>query len=448
MWNQPVFWLMSLPLLAAAGLWLADRWPRAQAVGGAALAWLLVLWLWSRDLAVSETIWPLYGRSFSLTPGLQTFFVFLYLIVGLLCLLAWLRPAGPRFVPVALGLLAPAAAMLLVRPFLLAPPFWLLLASLALLLLYREQPGSLAATQAALRYWLLLLVTTALLLLAVWMLEGSQAALLLPGARLLVLALAIPLAGFPFFLWLRPLVAAAPLLALPFLLVLLPLLLLAFVFQLIAAYPALTASDAFSLWLPWSGGLSVLLAGLLTWRATTWRLLLASLLLLDLGFSLLPLALAYETAWELVIITHGLRLVGLLLVIGGWRSPSVAGTPIPLTAAAVWQQPRLFLLLLGLFSLLGLPLTPGFSGRWAVLVEWGRAGAASLPLALLVVGGLGLALLGLARQMPHLLAAADTAAAEPAWQRPAALAGLSLALLLAAFPQLLLAPLTRLAMLF
>jgi hypothetical protein len=65
MWNQPAFWLMSLPLLAAAiyGRLLAGRaprrwrgrcWPAAGAL--AALARLSL---------AAGAIWALFGRSFS-----------------------------------------------------------------------------------------------------------------------------------------------------------------------------------------------------------------------------------------------------------------------------------------------------------------------------------------------------------------------------------------------
>jgi NADH:ubiquinone oxidoreductase subunit 2 (subunit N) len=111
-----------------------------------------------------------------------------------------------------------------------------------------------------------------------------------------------------------------------------------------------------------------------------------------------------------------------------------------------------WLLIYGLLALLGLPLTPGFSGRWAVLVALGRSEMASLPLALLLLAGMGLALLGLGRQIRAALDQATTTG-EPVspgsgWLRPAALATLLLALLLAAFPQLLLAPLNHLITLF
>jgi formate hydrogenlyase subunit 3/multisubunit Na+/H+ antiporter MnhD subunit len=475
MWNQPAFWLMSLPLLAAVVLWPAARWPRAQAVAGAGVAWLLALWLWL--LAPGPgAVWELFGLSFSLTPGLQMFFVLLYLSLGLLNLFAWPFPAGPRFAPITLALMAPAAAMLMARPFLVVAPFWLLLVFTALLLFRYEDGTGIAAVQAALRYWLLMLVATVLLLIAVWMLAGAQVALLLPGGRLLVLALGIMLAGFPFFIWVRPLVTAVPLPALPLLLAILPLLVVVLVIQLLAAYPALAQTDAYLVWLPWSAGLTVLLAGFLALSAGSWRRMAASLILLDMGFGLLALALAATGGWQTAVVLPGLRLVSLLLVVVGLglvdgdrysvmsRSDRFAygeqysGEQRPAGVVEglkeVVQQVSwpLWLLIYGLFSLLGLPLTPGFSGRWAVLVALGRSEMASLVLALLLLAGMGLALLGLGRQIQTALSR-ETTPGEPVspgsgWPRLAALATLLLALLLAAFPQLLLAPLNHLLNLF
>ena len=99
----------------------------------------------------------------------------------------------------------------------------------------------------------------------------------------------------------------------------------------------------------------------------------------------------------------------------------------------------------GLLSLLGLPLTPGFSGRWLLLVDLGRSELASLPLALLLLAGMGLAVWGIVRQIRGLAAVADlvevaeeTVADPDRRHRLAALVVLLLALVLAAFPQLLL----------
>jgi NADH:ubiquinone oxidoreductase subunit 2 (subunit N) len=449
MWNQPAFWIMALPLLAAAILWPLGRWPRAQAVTGAALALLLALWLRSLDLPAEGAIWSVVGRSFILTPGLQPFFVFLLLSLGLLSLLAWPIPAGPRFVPVALGLLAPAAGMLMIRPFIFAAPFWFVLVIAGLLLFRYEDDAGMAAVQAALRYWLLMLVALLLLLLATWMLGSTQAVLLF-GARLLLLALAIMLAGFPFFIWVRPLVTAVPLLALPVLLVLLPLLALVLAVQLMAAYPLIGQTDAFLVWLPWSAGLTVFLAGFLTLSGGGWRLLLASLVLLDMGFALLSLGLVPFGGWETAVSQHGLRLVSLLLVVAGLALMS-EGNRYSLSG----NRYQGWLLLYGLLSLLGLPLTPGFSGRWLLLVDLGRSELASLPLALLLVGGMGLAAWGIVRQIRRLAdgangadGAEETADNSDRRQRVAALVVLLLAFVLATFPQLLLTPLRLAAPIF
>jgi NADH:ubiquinone oxidoreductase subunit 2 (subunit N) len=318
-------------------------------------------------------------------------------------------------------------------------------------------------------------VAVVLLLMAIWMLEGDQVALLLSGGRLLVLALGIMLAGFPFFIWVRPLVTAVPLLALPVLLAILPLLVVVLALHLLAAYPALAQTDAYLVWLPWSAGLTVLLAGFLALSAGNWLRLAASLILLDMGFGLLALALAANGGWEPAVVLHGLRLVSLLVVVvglglaeGGWYSvdgnrysvigeqysgeEGPAGVVGGLKEAVGQVSWPVWLLVYGLLSLLGLPLTPGFSGRWAVLVTLGRSEMASLPLALLLLAGMGLALLGLGRQIQTALSRERTTG-EPGetgadWLRPAALATLLLALLLAAFPQLLLAPLNHLITLF
>jgi formate hydrogenlyase subunit 3/multisubunit Na+/H+ antiporter MnhD subunit len=217
-----------------------------------------------------------------------------------------------------------------------------------------------------------------------------------------------------------------------------------------AAYPLIGQTDAFLVWLPWSAGLTVFLAGFLTLSGGGWRLLLASLVLLDMGFGLLSLGLVPFGGWETAVSQHGLRLVSLLLVVAGLALMS-EGNRYSLSG----NRYQGWLLLYGLLSLLGLPLTPGFSGRWLLLVDLGRSELASLPLALLLVGGMGLAAWGIVRQIRRLAdgangadGAEETADNSDRRQRVAALVVLLLALVLATFPQLLLTPLRLAAPIF
>jgi hypothetical protein len=171
----------------------------------------------------------------------------LCLSLGLLSLLAWPFPAGPRFVPVALGLMAPAAAMLMIRPFILPPPSgccWLLPCCC---FRYEDERVWRRCRRRCVTgcscWW-------PLLLLLHGHLDAGRGAggLLLPGARLLLLALGIMLAGFPFFhLGATAGNGRAPAGAARFA-GLLPLLALVLAVQLMAAYPALARPMPF-----WSG---------------------------------------------------------------------------------------------------------------------------------------------------------------------------------------------------
>ena len=444
---------MGWPLLATAVLWPLSRWSQAQAAIGGGLAWLLAFWLWRLDVPTAGAVWDIGGYSLHLTPGLQSLFILLFIALGVLHLLTIPFPATHHFVPISMGLMMPAAAMLMARPFLLAIPFWLLLVMGALLLFDYQGAAGREAVQAAQRYWLLMLVAATLLFVAIWMLAGTQTALLLPGSRLFVLAVGIMLAGFPFFIWVRPVATAVPLLVWPLLFALFPLLLLVWTWQLVLAYPALAQTDAFLVWLPWSAALTIFVAGLLTLSSQgNWRQVAASILLLDMGFGLLAFSLMAVGGWETAVMVHGFRFVSLLLLVAGLGTSNKAKSytksgsgGVDAVSAYPWAK---WLILLGCASLLGLPLTPGFAGRWAVLVALGQLQIATLSFSFLLLGGMGLAFWGLVRHsLRSLTEAGDSSAGKPgAIHQWATIFLLVLGLVVAALPQIIVSPLTQLVL--
>lgn len=340
------FLLIVGPPAGAAVVWLLGRWPRAAAIAGAVAAVGLGLLL----ALAGNDVWAVYGRSLALDDGVRAVFQLLLLLVGVLFLLSLRWPIGRDTAPASLAAVSPLAAMVMIRPLSLSAFFLIPAAALLAAAMQSGRPGKIGP---AWRYLVMMTLALPLLLLTGWLAE-TPAAFPLGAARVLALAAMILVGGFPFYMWVRPAVRQASPLLLPFLFGGVQLALLLLVFGWLMARPDWQADPGFQSWLRWSGALTVLLGGLLAATAVDDDLL-ASLLLLDMGMGLLTLLLPGKMGWETAVMIHLGRVVALLLVGVGrlmWTERSKF-------RAVLW--------LYGSLTLLGLPLTAGFGGRWALL---------------------------------------------------------------------------------
>ena len=341
------FLLIVGPLAGAAVVWLLGRWPRAAVIAGAVAAAGLGLLL----ALAGNDVWAVYGRSLALGDGVRAVFQLLLLLVGVLFLLSLRWPIGRDTAPASLAAVSPLAAMVMIRPLALGAFFLIPVAALLAAAVQSGRPGKIGP---AWRYLVMMTLALPLLLLTGW-LASTPAAFPLGAARVLALAAMIVVGGFPFYMWVRPAARQASPLLLPFLFGGAQLALLLLVFGWLMARPDWQADPGFQSWLRWSGALTVLLGGLLAATAVDGDDLLASLLLLDMGMGLLTLLLPGKMGWETAVAIHLGRVVALLLVGVGrlmWAELSKFG-------AVLW--------LYGSLTLLGLPLTAGFGGRWALL---------------------------------------------------------------------------------
>ncbi len=336
------------PLAGAVVVWLLGRWPRAAAIAGAVTAAGLGLLL----ALAGNDVWAVYGRSLALDDGVRAVFYLLLLLVGVLFLLSLRWPMGRDAAPASLAAVSPLAAMVMIRPLSLGAFFLIPTAALLAAAVQSGRPGKIGP---AWRYLVMMTLALPLLLLAGW-LAGTPAAFPLGAARVLALAAMIVVGGFPFYMWVRPAARQASPLLLPFLFGGVQLALLLLVFGWLMARPDWQADPGLQNWLRWSGALTVLLGGLLAATAVDDDDLLASLLLLDMGMGLLTLLLPGKMGWETAVAIHLGRVVALLLV--GVGRLLWAGERSKF-GAVLW--------LYGSLTLLGLPLTAGFGGRWALL---------------------------------------------------------------------------------
>ncbi len=347
--SSPFTLLIILPLVAAGITAFLARWQRGTAVF-ATLFLFLLTWLISRE-TLPDTF-SLLGREMIFSGTVRLVCQVVYLLLAGLFLLTWILPVGSEFVPGALVALAPLAMALLIRPFAFGA---LALGVAAACLIPVIQTGRAGYTRAALRYLVMVVLAAPLFLLASWMIETDQQPLFNTVYGLLAVGFVMLLAGFPFHLWLTPLVMEASPLATALLLGPVQLVILTFLFQTAATQTDLNQRETFSQLLLWSGVTTAVLGGLISLTARDRARLWGGLVMLDMGMGLFLLLYGnQETAVEVTVA----RFAALLLSGVGFF---LLNQP---TSPSWW---RVLLFVYGGFSLLGLPLTVGFNGRWAML---------------------------------------------------------------------------------
>ena len=275
----PVLLLIG-PLLAGFVILPLRRWHWATAVTSTLLT--VILWLMLRAIPLQPTnielttsllagdTYLLWQQPLILTDSVQTLMLLIYAICAGLFLLSGIWPAGYNFAPVALVVLSPLAAALMIRPFTFAAIFLLIAFAGLVLIIQSERAGS---VRPALRFLLIGLLATCLFLSAGWLMGSEQTDLPAAATRLLAVAFAMFMGGFPFYIWVIPVTNRIPLLARVFVLGIVPLVVTLFLIQLRAEQAWLAQDAQFALWLQWCGLLTVLIAGLSALTADPRRLL-------------------------------------------------------------------------------------------------------------------------------------------------------------------------------
>lgn len=445
-------------MLAVVAL-VVRRWPLAAVVAG--VLGLVILGLTAASMTLdgsgASDALVISGRLLTLSALARAALLFAYVGLSLLFLLSLLLPQGRIFVPICLGLLSPLTAALMVQETMYGVVLLLFVAGALAVLIQGGRPGS---TLASVRYLVIFVLAVPPLLVAAWMLDAGQASFLPTAARLLAIAFMVLLAGFPFHIWVGPVMSEGDSLAPAVIFGLVELLIVIFCLNLLLGFPAVYRSLQFSNLLQASGVVTILIAGVLALAAHSFSRLLAYLLLLDIGSTILAFAVGTFAGIEATMTLLLMRSVSLILAGIGlgllgrqFRRRRPGGERIVDNEGLAWRSPlSVALFAFGALSLIGVPLTPGFSGRWSVVVL--AADESSIVGAALVLS-MAIAALGLLRRLSWLLKKpadeAPTLSEMPA-ETPVmrAVAGLALfaGLLVALFPQPLLSLARELAQLF
>ena len=352
--------LLAAPLFFTfISLTVQRRWPLAAAV----IAGVAALFLSTQAAVGPGNQAPeLFGGALSLTGDAARTLRFLYAGVAILFLLSGRWTQGSEFIPAGLATLSPVAAAMMAQSMPLGVVA--LLASTAFLTTM-IQAGRRDSTLASLRYLTMVTLAVPFFVVAAWMLGSAQPVFTRSVWRLLLVGTALLLAGFPFHIWVRPVVYEAPPLATVFTFTVAPAAVIFLVFNLLQQHPILMQETPFTTWLQWSGTVAALTGGVLALSAASLKSLWGYLLLVEMG-SAIVLASTGPAGRHATFVGLGLRFAGLLLGAIGviLLTPGHNGAG-PDPARRPWWGWILFTY--GALSLVGLPLTAGFPARWAAL---------------------------------------------------------------------------------
>jgi hypothetical protein len=368
------------PVVAATVTFVIRRRRRATLILGLVILGLLTLLLWlagPNGLFTDNSI-AILGREIVLLPLVRSLFLLVYPALALLFLVTWFLPSGFAIVPLGLAVMSPLAAALMVSPVGFGAVLILAATAVVIPTLYA---GRYDVAAAAWRYFALTAVAVApLLLMTSPSPEGTPVSWFAP-----LLAATILLGGFPFHTWVGGLGRRSPYPALALALGLVQIVVVVLLLAFVIAAPTIRGQAEFQMAVRWSVALSALVAAFQAIRAATWRELVAGLLILDAG--LLLAAMLAPGASGLIIALPALigRFLSLLLLAMGLGWAISDGTPVEASPTRWSWAAKLPALaaVYGLLSLIGLPLTPGFAGRWAEIAL--VAGAGSWPGLLLVL---------------------------------------------------------------
>lgn len=368
---DPPLYLVVLPIVAWPLVYLFRRWGV-----GAHLAALVVLLtgLLAWSLPPTNPI-RLMGRDFLLDPLTQHVLALLFLMAAVLFLIAWRLPQGRSFFPFGLAVLGLLAAAGMSRHLGITA---LLLSLAAVASVPIVQGGQTGSTRAAWRFLSMFLIALPFFLLASWRVdlyrEDVEYAVYLGQAALfLLMGMWIWLAAVPLHGWLTAVGAQTPPVAAALVLTGFPLL------ALVTLLQVLTKATWFT-WLQQTGQLLLLVGlvsaatgGILAAVQRSLRPLLGYAALFDLGCLLVALAVGGEGGS--ITFYAGLAIRALGLTLTGAATALLhqqAGRTLP---GAAHRAPLATIsLLVGGFTLAGLPLTAAFYPRWLLFNDLAQAG--------------------------------------------------------------------------
>ncbi len=415
---EPPLWLVVLPIAATPLVYLLRRWGIGAHVA-ALVALLTGLLAWSFP---PTNPFRLMGRPFLLDPLTQHVLALLFVMAAVLFLVAWRLPQGRAFFPFGLASLGLLAAAGMSRHLGISAVAATLAVIGAVPIISPQHPirpqstspaggqgGLPGSTRAAWRFLVMMFLALLFFLLAAWRVDMYQedvenAVYLGQAALFLAMGMAIWLAAVPLHGWLTAVGAGAPPLVAALVLTGFPLLAMVNLSQVLTEATWFTWTAQAGQLLLTVGLISAATGGLLAAVQRGFRPLMGYAALFDLGCLLAAMAVGSPEgapAFYAMLATRalGLTLTGVATAAvcqgageDGFAGLRGAARRMPLATAA---------LMVGGFTLAGLPLTASFSPRWLLLRDLAQTNPRWVWL--LVAAGVGVAV-GYLRGLNALLA--------------------------------------------
>ncbi|MBM4424764.1 MAG: hypothetical protein FJ030_15490 [Chloroflexi bacterium] len=456
--------MLAAPAIMSLAAYLLRRWVWAQSLIAAltsATLGLLALQIPLDQIAVFagrdvqfQSAWVVLGRSFTFAETDRPSLAFIYLASTFFFAGAGAAKPPRAFLPVGLITLSLLAATIFAQPFLFAALFLeMIAASAAFILSDDEHP----ATRGALRLLVFVTLAVPFILLAGWQLEGlatspEDTSLLVRATILLNIGLLILLAVVPFHSWIPNVADDSAPYASAFVFTVVQTAVMFFMLKFFTQFDWLRANTAEFAALRLAGAAMVGVGGAFAFAQRKFGRLMGYAVMVDLGTALLAVSIVEADGLPTALSIVALRGIG-LAVWGmglGWirsRSTHRNSDDFDHVSGLGWQMPfAAAAVIVGGLSLAAIPLTAGFTGRWALFRLLARN---DLTLAFVLLIASVSVTLAYARGIAALLRppAAEESDAPREGQATIVfvIAGIGAIILLGMFPQMLLPAVARAA---
>ena len=388
-------------VLSATALicYLVRRWAPVAGLLAAAscllLGWLTVAQSSGESLKLLGRVWVshrpfvLLGRAWVLTSSNLAVLTLVLVSSGLVFLLSVPFPQGWAFYSLGTAVLAVLVLAVAAQQYIYAILFLWVAAILVTFVLSGGRPG---ATTGAFRY----LVITTLAVMPLLTLTGYLGAGAAVGATyaasvLLVIGASMLLMFVPFHGQLVAIAGTAAPMVPAYFFATFPLVILYVLLGLSRSFPELLAEELFFDLCRWLGTAAVVAGGVVALAQRRWGFLVGYALLVDWGAGLIALGQGTASGFERMVQMMGWRTISLLAAGMGLSIVyQAAGKSDELVRCrGLWRRRTLGVTLLvgGVLSLAGFPLTPGAAGRWQLLVSLWPVSPRTVWV--LILGGVG-----------------------------------------------------------
>lgn len=376
--------LIALPALAAMVTFLLRKVPTLSALIAAGLPALAAVLALTNDL--SEPL-VLLGRTLVLTTGDRLAIVYIFLSAAATFLGVWRTSPRWTYYPVALLSLSAVAAALGARPVTVAvvggqpfDPFAysvMFMTIAAMLVVFPLQGGQPGVAGGTVRFMVLMVMGLPMFLTSAWFLDqfaqSPDATNLAQAAvGLLLFGLGLWMAVVPFHSWLPGIASESPPLSSAFVFGVINVAVFFLMLDMFHEIRPLAASPVAYAILRLAGVLMTVVGGGLAFAQNDFGRLMGYAVLADVGVSLVAFGTGTAAGLSAALIVVIVRTFGLGLMSMGLASArqQLPDDRFETLAGLAWRLPwAATVLIIGGFTLAGVPPFAGFTGRWAVLQQ-------------------------------------------------------------------------------